>query len=167
MHKGKSYYKIFCITLFLFIFLQTNSELFADSEKGSISGLAVDKSTNEVITSVQIIIESSNKDFIKRTQSDLSGKYHLAQLSEGSYTLKLKRIGYKNANYDVYLNYGEEKSLNLYLEPIELEIEKINVTATKTEQTLQKTLSSISLISSEEIKTKDINTFDQILEDVQ
>ena len=167
IRKGKSNYKIICITIFLFIFFKTDSELFADSEKGSISGLVIDKSTNEVITSAQIILESSDNDFIKQTKSDLSGKYHLTQLSEGSYILKIKRIGYKNTNYDVSLKYGEEKSLNLYLEPIELEIEKINVTATKTEQTLQKTPSSISLISSEEIKNKDINTFDQILEDVQ
>ena len=101
IRKGKSYYKIICITLFFFIFFKTDSDLFADSEKGSISGLAIDNSTNEVITSALIIIESSNNDFIKQTQSDLSGKYNLAQLSEGSYTIKVNRIGYKSTNFDV------------------------------------------------------------------
>src|SRR4029078_10250330 len=58
------------------------------------------------------------------------------------------------------------KTINIFMTPADLEIEKINVTATKTELTLKQTPSSISVLTSDEIKNRNILTFDNALERV-
>ena len=151
----------------LVIILFLNSVLFADNKPGTITGLIVDKQNNEIISSSAVRLTNSESEKVYKTESDLNGRYTLTNLMPGKYVLSVYRLGYKEFSLDITLEPSEEKTLNLYLTSVELETEKINVTATRTEQTLQKTPSSISLVTSDEIKNKNKVTFDQVLEDVQ
>lgn len=153
--------------LLLILILFLNSVLFADNKPGSITGLIVDKQNNEIISSSAVRLTNSESEKVYKTESDLNGRYTLTNLMPGKYVLSVYRLGYKEFSLDITLEPSEEKTLNLYLTSVELETEKINVTATRTEQTLQKTPSSISLVTSDEIKNKNKVTFDQVLEDVQ
>jgi len=84
------------------------------------------------------------------------------------YSLNVSRVGYKAHTIDkVEITSGGTSSLNIFLSPVEIEIDKINVTATKTETTLKQTPSSISIVNSDEIKNKNILTFDEVLDGVQ
>jgi len=157
---------IFKLCIILFISLSFVPS-FADESTASISGLVVDKSNNEVITVAQIKIISKSGAVVKKTESDLSGKYSFTNLSEGEYTIEVTRLGYSITKIDVIVNAGEKRVFNIYLKPVDLEIERVNVTATKTEQTLQKTPSSLSVVTSDDIKSKNAQTFDQVLQDVQ
>lgn len=154
--------KVLLVTL---LFL--NSILFADNKPGSITGLIVDKETNEIISSASVRLVQSGTDVVYKTESDLKGKYSFLNLSQGNYVLSVYRLGYKEYSAEISLEASEQKVLNLYITSALLETEKINVTATRTEQTLQKTPSSISLVTADEIKNKNKITFDQVLEDVQ
>ncbi|MFZ4590849.1 MAG: carboxypeptidase regulatory-like domain-containing protein, partial [Ignavibacteria bacterium] len=140
--------------LLLILILFLNSVLFADNKPGSITGLIVDKQNNEIISSSAVRLTNSESEKVYKTESDLNGRYTLTNLMPGKYVLSVYRLGYKEFSLDITLEPSEEKTLNLYLTSVELETEKINVTATRTEQTLQKTPSSISLVTSDEIKNK-------------
>lgn len=153
------------ILLILILFLSTS--LFADNKPGSITGLIIDKESDEVVGSALVKLFNSETGTSYKTESELNGKYAFINLPPAKYVVTVMRLGYKDYTSDIMIEASEEKVLNLYILPVELETEKINVTATRTEQTLQKTPSSIFLITSDEIKNKNKVTFDQVLEDVQ
>jgi outer membrane receptor protein involved in Fe transport len=153
------------ILLLSILFL--NSILFADTKPGSLTGLVVDNESHEIISSASVRLVHSESDRVYKTESDLKGKYTFSNIIPGKYNLIVYRLGYKEYNADIIIVQSEDKTLNVYMTSAELETEKINVTATKTEQTLQKTPSSISLVTSDEIRNKNKITFDQVLEDVQ
>ncbi len=154
--------RVLLVTL-LFI----NSFLFADNKPGSITGLIIDKESNEVISSAAVRLVQLETEKVFKTESDLKGKYSFSNLTPGKYVLSVYRLGYKDYSVEVVLEASEDRNLNVYITSAELETEKINVTATRTEQTLQKTPSSISLVTADEIKNKNKITFDQVLEDIQ
>ncbi|MDD5362952.1 MAG: TonB-dependent receptor [Ignavibacteria bacterium] len=158
--------KIITRIFFILIFF-TSFELFADIKPGSLTGLILDNETKGIVSGVNIILEYKKSSDRFKTESDLSGRYSFQGIPSGDYQLRITRLGYKTSIVDIFLDDGEDKKYDVYISPVEIEIEKINVTATKTEQTLQQTPSSISLVLSEEIKNKNKTTFDQVLEDVQ
>jgi outer membrane receptor protein involved in Fe transport len=154
-------------SILLLSILFLNSILFADIKPGSLTGLIVDNESHEIISSASVRLVHSESDRVYKTESDLKGKYTFVNIVPGKYNLFVYRLGYKEYKSDIVIERSEDKALNVYMTSAELETEKINVTATKTEQTLQKTPSSISLVTSNEIKNKNKITFDQVLEDVQ
>lgn len=166
MLNSKRLSKIITRIFFILIFF-TSFELFADIKPGSLTGLILDNETKGIVSGVNIILEYKKSSDRFKTESDLSGRYSFQGIPSGDYQLRITRLGYKTSIVDIFLDDGEDKKYDVYISPVEIEIEKINVTATKTEQTLQQTPSSISLVLSEEIKNKNKTTFDQVLEDVQ
>lgn len=144
--------------------------LLADESTGSLEGTVIDRTNDGVVGSVKIVLERINspEKKIYETSSDLIGKYMLEHIPAGIYKLKASRIGYKTESIDdVEITANSSAALNIFLTPVDIEIEKINVTATKTETTLKQTPSSISVVTSDDIKNKNIFTFDEVLDGVQ
>lgn len=137
----------------------------AEDRDGSVTGLVIDKSNNEIVSSAMVYID--NGSVSKLVYTDLAGKYHFEKLPPGWYKLVVKRIGYEESAREIEIEPGKTLQFNIYIKGAELEIESINVTATKTELTLQKTPSSISVINSEDVKNRSVITFDQVLQNVQ
>lgn len=154
-------------TFFLIIVLFFSySYIFAQGQAG-LSGIVLDANNNEVVKTIVIKLTSKGKTGEYRTETDLLGCFSFKNIYGGDYLLSLTRIGYKSKSIDVNIKDFENKVFTITLEPATVEIEKINITATRTEQTLQKTPSSINLISSEDIRRKNKFTFDEVLQDVQ
>lgn len=151
------------VVLLLFMIFFSNKIFAQISFKGKI----IDKETNSIISSAAIkITNQSSRDFFQ-TSSDISGNFVFQNLTEGIYDIKSTLIGYKEYSGKIFIGGEKTKTFDIFMEPSEIEIEKINVTATKTEVTLQQTPSTISIVSSDEIKAKNILTFDNVLEEVQ
>lgn len=153
-------------TLFLIVLLLSYSYIFAQGKAG-LSGFVYDEYNNEVIGSVVVKLNSKDNSYQYKTETDLLGHFEFRSLFGGYYQISLSRIGYKTKLMDIMLDDTELLNMNFSITPAEVEIDKINVTATKTEQTLQKTPSSINLVSSEEIEQKNKFTFDEVMQDVQ
>ena len=140
--------------ILLFIILFINGFMLADNKPGSLTGLVIDDETQEVIVSAIVLLKNLETSIIYKTESELSGKYTFVNLPQGQYELIVTRIGFDEYSTEIMLEPAEQKILNLYIKPARIETDKINVTATRTEQTLQKTPSSIFLITSDDIKSK-------------
>ena len=153
--------------ILLFFILFINGFLFSDNKPGSLSGLVIDNETQEIVISAVVHLKNFETGIYYKTESGLNGKYSFTNLAHGKYVLSVYRIGFDDYSAEIMIEPSEQKILNIYIVPARIETEKINVTATRTEQTLQKTPSSISLVTSEEINSKNKITFDQVLEDVQ
>lgn len=135
-------------------------------ETGSLKGLVIDDHSKEIVASATVMIENvETKSFIK-TESDISGNYSFANIPFGLYSITSSRIGYESQSFRILIE-NRTKTYNIFLTPSDIEIEKINVTSSKTELTLQQTPSSINVVGSEEISQKNILTFDNVLEGIQ
>lgn len=132
----------------------------------SIEGKVIDKVNDAVIFLANIKIVKSESGEFFQTKSDVSGNYVFTNLSKGLWKITASHIGYETYSGSLILN-DDNKSLNIFLTPSEYETEKINITATKTEITLQQTPSSISIVNADEISKKNILTFDNVLEEIQ
>ena len=157
---------LFLITVFLLFSFAQN--LFSQNNNIlNISGIILDESNNEVVSSVQILLERKDKGYKINTSTNLLGKFLFENLIEGDYKLTFVRLGYQTKILDYTVTDDEKNFLTVTITPVVIEIEKINVTATKTEQTLEKTPSSINLVSDDDIAQKNKFTFDEVLADVQ
>nr|HMS66409.1 carboxypeptidase regulatory-like domain-containing protein [Ignavibacteria bacterium] len=157
--------RIFSIWILLF-FLFTNS-IFADAKTGHLTGQIVDKESNSIISYAKIVIENEESGKILQSYSDNSGKYRFDKVISGNYKIKVSSIGYKEFAGNIEIVQDSTTIVNVFMEQSAIETDRINVTSTKTEVTLQQTPSSISIVTAEEIANKNILTFDNILEEVQ
>jgi outer membrane receptor protein involved in Fe transport len=148
----------------LFVYFAISSNLFA---QGSLEGKVIDEETNSVISLAKVRINKSESKEYLQTLSQISGSYDFENLTAGLYEINVTCIGYEAYKSKILIEGNKSKNLIIFLKPEAIEIEKINVTSTKTEVTLQQTPSSISIVSADEIKNKNIMTFDNVLEQVQ
>ncbi|MBS1516286.1 MAG: TonB-dependent receptor [Bacteroidetes bacterium] len=158
---------ILALPVFLFLSGIAFSQTPVSNYETAVSGIVLDLETNEVINSASVILSYDDGKKISETKSDLKGVFTFPNIQPGSYKVSARRIGYKNAEKNITLSDKERLELKIELAPEEINIDKINVTATKTEQTLQQTPSSISIVTSDDIKYKNILTFDNILQGVE
>jgi len=139
----------------------------AQDKTVTLSGKVIDKENNSVLSLVNIKLVKENSKEYYQTQTDISGNYKFINVPHGSYQIKASHVGYNEFSENIDIPTEDLKTFNIFLEEADIETEKINVTATKTEITLQQTPSSISIINSKEISEKNILTFDNVLEEVQ
>jgi len=154
------------VLLVLFILSIVNC-IKADVKTGTLEGIVIDNETNSVISLVNIKLISEESKKVLIAQSNNAGKYKFTGIPEGLYSLKATYIGFAEYSDTLTLSDGELKKYNIFMEEATVETEKINVTSTKSEVTLQQTPSSISIVTSDEIARKSILTFDNVLEEVQ
>lgn len=140
------------------------SAQFIFSQTAVLKGTVIDFTNNGTVSNAIIKITTYGSTF--ETTSDILGKYEFQNLPEATYTLTAARLGYKTETVNNLLITGQ-KDYNIFLSAVDIEIDKINVTATKTELTLKQTPSSINIIGSEDIEKKNPLTFDNILNSVQ
>jgi len=155
--------KILFVTLLILI----GKNISAKENTSVIKGKVIDKETSSILMEVNISLENIDNGEKFNTRSEISGEYSFSKIKSGSYNLKASHIGYSDYEEVVIINSSEVLKKNIYMEQAEIEIDKINVTSSKTEVTLQQTPSSISVVGSEEINNKNILTFDKVLEEVQ
>lgn len=159
--------KIFILPVFLLLINIGLAQSSFENYDSGVKGIILDNETNEVVNSAMISIIDNDDRKVAETISDLKGMFTINNVKEGSYKLLAKRIGYNSAEKTITVNKNSFLELKIELSPDVINTEKINVTATKTEQTLQQTPSSISIVTSDDIKYKNILTFDNILQGVE
>ncbi|MDZ4712134.1 MAG: TonB-dependent receptor [bacterium] len=157
---GGSSLKVFLLCILFFLSVNTYAQ-------GKLEGKIIDKSTNAAIFGAQVSIEKDNSKEFSETLSEVSGSYKFHNLADGLYKIEATHIGYQFYSGQIIISSGKIKNFDIFLEVSEIQTERINVTSTKTEITLQQTPSTISIVSAEEIKNKNIITFDNVLEEVQ
>lgn len=153
--------------LFVSLLIILGSSISAKENASVIKGKVIDKETSSILMEVNVSLVNIVTGEKYHTRSEISGEYSFSKIKSGSYNLKASHIGYSDYEEVVSIISNEVLQKNIYLEQAEIEIDKINVTSSKTEVTLQQTPSSISVVGSEEINNKNILTFDKVLEEVQ
>lgn len=159
------------LTLFvkpLSLLFLLNYIVFSFDSNFDLKGIVIDNSNQSPVSYAKIKIESYDSKFSKEVLSDAFGNYSFNNIPNTTYILSVSRLGYEKYEIkDLSFTENEHKVFNIYLTPKLIEIDKINVTATKTEVTLKQTPSSISILNSDEIKNRNFLTFDDALSSMQ
>jgi outer membrane receptor protein involved in Fe transport len=101
------------------------STLFPQSKTATVSGFVYDKTNGEALIGANVYIKEINKG----ASSNVSGYFAIPSLSEGTYNIIASFIGYKTHTEKVTIKNGEQKRLDINLEPEAVQSEEVVVNA--------------------------------------
>ena len=112
--------------LFLFATAPTLAASRPAPEVGSIFGFLVDSETGDALIGANVIIQGTTTG----TSTDLDGRYEIAGLDPGLYTLEIRYIGYTtNIVEEVEVQSGFATRVDLALEPESFSLDEVVVEA--------------------------------------
>ena len=143
------------------------SDIFA---QGKITGKLSDKKTGETLIGVSVKVSGTTKG----TTSDVEGRYTLAGLSAGTFTLEFSYVGYPTKKIsDILVSAGKVTNLDVVMEESGQELQQVVITATAKQESLsalyaqQKNSISISSgVSAEQIRISPDRNTSQVLKRV-
>ena len=128
----------------------------------SISGQVTNKSTNEVLAGANIIVRELNFG----GTSNESGYYQIDKLNPGKYTLEVSFIGFNEASLSIQLKEGKHKTFNFQLEPANIEMSSVVITATRTERKLEDIPARMALMDAKQVEEYPASNVDDVLKSV-
>ncbi|MCF8413871.1 MAG: TonB-dependent receptor [Melioribacteraceae bacterium] len=101
--------KVKIILLILF----TSVSILFSQEKGKLIGLITDASNNESLPGVNVLIKGTYFG----AATDFEGKYEIANITPGNFTIEVSLIGYKTIQYtNIEIQAGQTLELNVSME---------------------------------------------------
>lgn len=117
--------------LLLIIVLFTNVHAFGQDYTQSIRGRVIDKDSRQPIPGVNVAL-LDDPDHLSGTSTDADGRYELPALAIGRHTLNFTFIGYLPVLVNnVEVNSGRQTILNISLEEAAIEMDAVDVVATR------------------------------------
>ena len=115
------------VLLLTFIALGSFFSISAIAQDGpaKIKGKVTDKTTSETLIGTSILIEGTSLG----ASTDLNGEYVIPNITAGTYTMKIRYLGYKELEQTIELKSGETLELNIELEAQSIMGEEIIVTS--------------------------------------
>ena len=92
------------------------------AQTGKISGIIIDKNTQETLIGVNVSIDSS----MLGATTDIDGKYEITDLTPGQYNFIISYIGYANKYIqNIIVRADEVTSLDIHLEVASNELAEV------------------------------------------
>ncbi len=100
----------------------------AAAQQAAILGIVADSGTGRPLEDVAITLDTGGRPAY-RTSTDRNGFYQILGISAGTYTLRIRRIGYQGQEQIITLAAGEQRRVSVRLEQTAVALEGIVVTA--------------------------------------
>lgn len=107
--------------------------LVAFSQTGTIKGFVYDRSSGEPMIYTTVVLKGTRYG----VQTDLNGYFSITQVPAGEYTLFTSQIGYDSSSVKVVVNADDIVTQKLFLGQKGIQLQDVEVSATKNEQTTQ------------------------------
>lgn len=121
-------------------------DLFAG---GSITGQVTSKSDGAPLVGANVLLKGS----FRGASTDVEGKFRLAEITPGSYTLTFSLVGYqRETRTDLVVEEDKETVVNVSMTQVALPTDQVVVTASRREQSLEEVPVSISVMDAAEIQ---------------
>jgi len=125
------------------------------AQLGSITGEIRDKGNNETLIGAAVVIKGT----LSGASADLDGRYTIAKVTPGSYTLTVQYLGYQPLEVSgVVVTAGGSTRVDLYLEQESTSLSEVKVTA----EALKTSISTIQMIQKNSLGVMDGLSADQI-----
>jgi len=152
--------KILKWKLLFFIFLFIPYLLFPGTT-GKIVGEVLDKSNNEPLIGVNVLLEGT----MMGATTDLDGRYLILNVPPGNYVIEAQYIGYTPVKVqDVRVNVDLTTKINLTLQTSVLELEEEIVIVAKREMVIKDLTASTATVNAEDIAVLPITEISEALE---
>ncbi|MGH2709108.1 MAG: TonB-dependent receptor plug domain-containing protein, partial [Actinomycetota bacterium] len=127
-------------------------------QPGSIVGRVTDAETGAGLAAAEVFLEGTRW----RTLADEDGRFRLAEVEAGSYTLVVRRLGYGRQGREVSVSAGEETSVDLALGPTPTKLEEVVVTGTVVPTEVKALPTPVDVVTADDIEQQQIRRTDQI-----
>ncbi|MCB0519328.1 MAG: TonB-dependent receptor [Saprospiraceae bacterium] len=133
------------------------------SSKGKISGIVRDMESGEPLPLVNIQIADTENG----TSSELDGTFEIASLNPGKYKITATYIGYQEEVLEnVEVTAGANQSVAFELIPTAMLAGEVIITATRQPQAVKLAPASVAIVTSQQMREKNVTTFDQAFDEV-
>ncbi|MCO6493181.1 MAG: TonB-dependent receptor [Phaeodactylibacter sp.] len=130
---------------------------------GSIEGVVRDAESGELLPLVNVRLA----DTLVGTSSEFDGSFQLTALKPGRHILLASYVGYKEQRLEnIAVEAGKSTEVTINLEPAAVIADEVVVTATLRPQAVKLAPASIGLVTSKQIRERNITTFDQAFDEV-
>ncbi len=130
-------------------------------QTGRISGVVRDATTGERLPFVNILWSDS-----EGTASNENGGFEILELAAGRYALTASFVGYQQKVLEnVEVAAGRKTTVAFEMDPNSILIEEAIITATRKPQAAKLAPASVALITAEQLKEKNVTTFDQAFDE--
>jgi hypothetical protein len=130
-------------TIFI-LFLIISIVTFAQN---TIKGVLLDDEKGESIPFAQVFLEGTNH----WSSTDINGYFVINKIPDGSYTIKVKYIGYEEYSESVTLK-RQTITRNIHLKPASMRLKDVVITADKTRERKMQTQVSVEKITASQIQ---------------
>lgn len=128
------------------------------SDHGIVYGLITDSETGEPLALAHVKLSPLNSGSV----SDEDGRYELSPVPQGLYSLQISSLGYNSVIQDsIEINSGDRLEFNFTMELTSIKTDEVVVTAARRAQAMSLAPASVATISTSEIKSQNLQTFDQ------
>lgn len=107
------------------MFILIYCQMFAQRGEATISGFVYDATTRETLIGANVFIKNVNRG----SNTNVSGYFVIPQLETGNYEIKASYVGYKSAARNISLRDGENKRLDILLDPQDILAREVVITA--------------------------------------
>ena len=138
--------KKFSFLLFLILNFQfsTFNSLFAQTIKGTLT----DAGTGEAVPFATVVLDGTRHG----TATDLNGFYLINKFPEGTYTLRVRYLGYEEYSEEVKVGKGQILTRNIALKPVAVTLKQVTITDNRAEERKIQTQVSVEKITSTQIQ---------------
>jgi outer membrane receptor protein involved in Fe transport len=122
---------LFICALFVLISQSTFANPETEFRSGTVSGQVIDKSLNEPLPYVNVVIKNDKNETVTGGITLDDGRFNITKISEGIYTLSVQYIGYKTVNKPIDIS-RKNSTIELgiiYLEEAAAELDAVTVIA--------------------------------------
>ena len=143
--------------LSLLFFVLSSVSAVSAADNFAISGKIYDKLSREPIAGVTVRLGAAG------AVSDSGGVFTLAKLSEGTYELHFSAVGYEPSVLKVVLERRAARPVSVYLEPVDIPVDKITVTASRFAEDRFAAPTSVTVTPKEKFNERTFSTTAEVL----
>lgn len=141
LHKHFTIKYAFLLAVFVF-------SAFVAMSQNTIRGAVYDADNGEAVPFANVILDSTNRGAV----TDLNGFFVIAKVPDGSYTFRVRSVGYQDYVEKVSLKGGVSKRINVQLQQNSMMLEDVIITSSRVEDRQQNTQVSVEKISASQIQ---------------
>lgn len=147
-------------SLLLFALLIFAGTVFSQTT-GILSGVVVDKKSNEALPGVNVTISGT----VLGAATDGSGRFIVNNIPAGKYDLLVTMIGYHRFQYSgALIQPGQTTEMRIELEETVIETSEIVITASKRRQNIQDSPNSVGVLTQKDFQSRNEVYLDKILQ---
>jgi len=145
---------------YVLLTLVSASGLLAQTQGGTILGRVIDAETGQAVIGANVVIHGT---FIG-SSTNVRGEYRLVRVPPGSCAIEVSMVGYDRLTVEnVVVSAGQQRTLEIKLQPAPVQTGGVVVTASRREQSLQEVPVSIATVTAKVIADRNNVTLDDAL----